>query len=586
MTSRDGGRALATVRAAASGVGAQVAWQVWSRVLAFAIKAVAVRAVGPKHFAFAEIRLGLLNAAALPVAVGVRSVALRVSEDRVASALVFCSACVTAVLAAVLCGAAAWADPAHAGPICLVAVSAFFNGVHERGRIFATRRERYAELARARAVARIVGGCCTSVSVLFLPTDVLGLYAVPIGNAVHSIVMTIGCELAAGSQKIPWISPWHLPRVLTRDHVKMSAIASWQTLFKSVLENGESLILDVTCFDPEKGAYKLAANIASMLARFFSEALEEQSFNVFSRLAPAFRSLPSAAAVGTETKGEKFSSSDGTEALSPGAESCDVKKRTSRDDEVVSGDVDNAVEAAKHQRAECIAFLHMALKSALLISLLIAVIGPKFSYAFLRMLYGAQWADKTPAPHLLNLYFVYLVFMAANGITEALVSATASTAKLQEQSLFSIALSGVYMLSLYVAGSRYATPGIIAVNCSNMAIRTLYSSVYYTQLTGLSVSTLVLGSMPNLAVVGVLALARALCTFSERLFFAAAPQDTRALLEMTARHAVSGAVSVAMFCVGVFVFEQRLRSYLAVLAKGSRFSRLAAKLRLGPLKED
>lgn len=537
-----GHTALHTVRAAAAGVGSQVAWQVWSRVLAFVMKAAAVRAAGPAQFAFAEIRLALLTAAAMPVALGVRKVALRSPSDDTAAALVFCAAAGTAVLAATLGAAFACADPAHAGPILLTALQAALNGLMERGRVFATRRERYSDIARARALARIVGGAVTSASVVVLPAHAVGLYAVVVGNVAHGATLWALCEHAAGPVAIPRVGPRMLRRVLTRDDVEMAAIATWQTVFKSVLGNGESIVLDVTCVDPVKGAYKLAANIGSMLARFFSEALEEQSYNVFSRFSPAFRG------------GRGGDGGRGGEEI--------AKRRL--------GETEKAADESAEMRAQCVTFLYMALKCSLLISLLIAFVGPSFSYAFLRLLYGAQWADATPAPELLSLYFAYLVFTAANGVTEALVFATASTAKLREQSMFSVALSALYMAALCWAGRRHSAAGIVAVNCANMAARTLYSTLFYVQLTGAPARTLVQGAMPRAGVLLVLALARALCGISRRAFFPAfAPESTRSLLYLSAQHAVSGAVSVAMFAAAVYVFEQPLRSYLGVL-RGSR----------------
>jgi Rft protein len=519
--------ALRTVRLAAAGVGSQIAWQVWSRGLAFAVKSVAIRAVGPAHFAFTEIRLGLLTVAASPVALATRSVALRVPRDDTAAALVLCSTIVTAVLAGLLGTGFAFADPAHAGPILLTALQAALNGMTERGRVFAARRERYSDASRARALARVVGGIVTSASVFLLPSSMVGLYAVVVGNVAHAMTMKLAFDRAVGDAPIPRVAPWTVHRFVETDNVKMTAIEIWQRMFKTVLTNGESVILDLTCVDPIKGAYQLAANVASMLARFFSEALEEQSFSLFSRLSSAFNTN---VAKSSET-------------------------------------IDNPrFDEAAEMRAQCIQFLHMSLKLALLVSLLVAVVGPCFSYAFLRLLYGVEWADKTPAPQLLGLYFVYLVFMAANGVTEALFSATASTRRLQQQSVFSVVLSFFYMIALFLAGRSYSAQGIIAVNCANMAARTLYSVLYYTELTQGPASALISGAAPSAYVVSALVVGRVLCGLSERYFFRSAlPKDTLSATLVICQHGVSGAASVALFLYTVYAYERPLRLYLRLL---------------------
>jgi Rft protein len=508
-----------TVRAAARGVSAHVAWQFSSRLLAFAVKAAAVRAIGPAHFAFAELRLGILTAAALPAGLGVRKIAIRSQSDNTAAALV------------------------AAGPVALAALAAAIVGMAERGRVFAARRERYAGAARALAIARIVGSVATTAAaVLFLPTRLVGMYATPLGLVAHAITLLVAVEYAAGGDlpALP-LSPASVLQRLGTNDVRMAAIAVWQAVFKFVLENGEGIIVDLTCVDPIKGAYKLAANIASLLARFFSEALEEQSFNVFSRLAPAFRRVP-------ESDDARYS--DG--------------KR--------NGVLDNSVES-RDMRSECITFLAMALKAALLVSLLIAVVGPSFSYPFLRLLYGSKWADETPAASILSTYFIYLVFMAGNGVTEALVSATASARKLQEQSAFSIVLSCSYMTALYFAGNAYSATGIVAVNCANMAVRTLYSLVYFTQLSDKPWRHLVLTATPHVGVLLVLTASRFMCRASERAVFAvnmANPSVVSfgSVAARTVKHAVSGAVSVLLFSIAVYAFEKPLRAYAVGLRRG------------------
>jgi O-antigen/teichoic acid export membrane protein len=526
-----------TVRAAARGMSAHMAWQLSSRLLTFAIKAAAVRAIGPAHFAFAEIRLGILTAAAQPAALGVRKVAVRSESDEAAAALVAAGSTATVLLAAVLAAIVASRDPAHAGPIALAALATAIVGMSERARVFAARRERYGEASRAQAIARISGSIATTTSAVFiLPVRYVGLYATPVGLVVHAITLLFAMEHAAGDGLPPiLVLPSAVVSQLCAEDLGMAAVAVWQTVFKFVLENGEGIVLDVTCVNPIKGAYKLAANIASLLARFFSEALEEQSFNVFSRLAPAFRHQFVSGVNDTGTSNFK-------------------------------GVPDDTDMRMHDMRRECVSFLQMALKAALLVSLLIAAVGPFFSYSFIRLLYGSKWADETPAASILSTYFIYLVFMAANGVTEAFVAATASTGKLKEQSAFSVLLSAAYMAALYYAGSTYSVTGIICVNCANMAVRTIYSIMYFTHLTGESWRSLAVAATPHVGVLSILAAGRIMCRASETAVFsmnmpASAAVGLRTVLVHIAKHAVSGAISLSLFGAAVYIFENRLRAY-------------------------
>jgi oligosaccharide translocation protein RFT1 len=533
--------ARAHVGAAARGVRAHVLWQLSSRLASFGLKAAAVRALGPKHFAFAEVRLALLTASSRPAALGVRKIALRSSEDPAAAALVLLGNMVTVALAALLAAMLAYWDREHAGPIVVAALAAAVVGLSERGFVFATRRERYELIFKARALARILGSVATTVSVVVLPARWLSLYTAPAGLLVHALTLWWAVERAAGVG-IPKMSIASLPNSLCLEDVRMAAIAAWQAVFRFLLENGEGIVLDITCGDDIKGAYRLAGNIGSLLARFFSEALEEQSFNIFARLAPSFRK--------PDANANDLKKMEGVPSAPSGAEGKAMGEK-----------------ALKEMRDECVQVMQMSLKAALLISLLIACIGPFFSYTFLRVLYGGAWADDTPAVLLLNSYFAYLVFMAANGVSEAFVSASASTKGLRNESVFSLLLSGLYMAALYWFGRRYAATGIIAVNCLNMTARTVYALAYFTRFTGQSVRVLT-AALPHPAVFLALFIGNTVCRISERIVFATPFDGMEQLLVRAVTHAASGVFALTAFCAAVYVFEGNFRRYIATLRHG------------------
>lgn len=514
--------ASATVRAAAAGVSAHILWQVTARVASFAIKAVVVRALGPTQFAFVEIRLGLLVSLALLPAIGAfRKVCLRSSNDFSAAALAYVCVFVTFALSCLLGGMALYRDRENSLSWIVVTASLLVRAFAEPPLVFARRRERYGESSRARAVATVMSGFGQTLAVSLVTNASLAKPASAMGHLFYSCFLGAGMYYASGPGRVPLLSFSQFSSILLKADLAMVGVALGQAVLKFLLENGEGIVLDVTCSAPVKGAYKLAGNFASIIARFFSEALEEQSFNVFHRLAPAFRQ-----SVGDGERGEDM-------------------------------------------RQTCVSTLTMAVKAAITVSILIALVGPAYSYAVLRLLYGEQWADRTPAPKLLNQYFVYLVFMAGNGVSEAFVSAAASTPELKLQTQFTTVLSTAYMVALFYAARTHEATGIIVVNCINMFARTCYSTWFYTKLTGRSVTTL-MAALPHPGVIAILLFARRMSFASEQFFLHSElkgwPIPERFdLLGRITLHAISGIVSLLLFAMSLRIFERKFLKQLKSL---------------------
>lgn len=526
--------ATATVRAAVAGVSAHLVWQIFARLGAFGFKAVVVRALGPAQFAFAEIRLGLLVALALlPAIHGFRKVALRAATDRAAAALCRVAVGVTVVAGVVIGGAMIAADQKNIAALAICTAAVIVRAFAETPVVFARRRERYAASSRARGISTLISGAATSLAVALMMSPAHGAAASAVGHLAYTLLLVVTMSVAKGPEPVPWLSLHETRALLRADDLAMAVIATGEGFLKFILGNGEGIILDLTCSDNDKGAYKLAGNIASMLARFFSEALEEQSFNVFHRLAPAFRNRPAVLNAESEYKTE-------------------------------GGNTDEEEE----MRSTCVSTLVLGLKASLVVSLLFAVIGPPYSYALLRLLYGARWADKTPAARLLTQYLAYNVFMAANGVSEAFVTAAASTAELKHQSMFAMALSVTYMASLYWAARTYAATGIIVVNCANMAIRTVYSMWFFTTITGKSAWAL-RNALPHPGVLIALFAARRASFVSEWYFFGeGALHAVDGFFELATRvalHAVSGIMALAVFAIAMYVFERDFVSRLRAL---------------------
>lgn len=502
------------MRLAAAGLTAHLVYQVSARVLSFLIRTIVIRALKPSQFAYVEIRLYLIVALALlPTIQGFRPVALRIPSEAAAAALSYVCTCLTLVLALVLGGGMQLIDPVNKLPLIIVTLSLFARAFAEIPLVFARRRERYAEGSRARAISTVASGIMQTIAVGLVTDAALAPAASSTGHLAYSVCLGLTMYHAAGLDgPLPSIKAAYAE--LKREHLVMAAVSTGEGAIKFFLENGESFFLDLYCTSTVKAGYKLAGNLASVLARLFSEGLEEQSFNVFHRLAPAFRKE--------------------------------------------GGDHESQI------RNTCVKTLVLALKASISVSVLFALIGPAYSYSLLRLLYGDKWADDTPAPRLLNLYFVYLVFMAANGVSEAFVSASASTEELKIRTKFATSLSCMYMTSLYFAAKYFQAEGILYVNCINMTMRTCYSAWFFQRLTHRSIFEL-RHAIPNFGVLVGLIGARTISRMSETYFLGPVGHrvifgDSMEMLVGIALHGMSGVLAVAIFGGSLALFEKQFVS--------------------------
>lgn len=504
-----------TIRNAAAGLSAHLVYQVSARLFSFIIKAIVVRALRPAQYAFAEIRVVLLvNLALLPAIHGFRPVTVRLRDDNRAAALAQFNSLITCVLGVILGLIAIILDRENAIALIIVLISVLIRAFVEIPVVFLRRRQMFKEASRARAISIVISGISQTVAVSVITRQSLASPASSAGHVAYVLAMGWTMTSALGLSQIPSLSLKSMQKNLLREDLSMVAVATGEGVIKFLLENGEAIVLDITCAPLVKGAYKIAANLGSVFARFFSEALEEQAFNVFSRLSPSFS--PSDSQYGDNVQ-------------------------------------------SKQMRETCIDMLILGLKSALTVALVFATIGPSFSYALIRLLYGAEWADETNAPAILSAYLIYIMFMAGNGVSEAFVSASASTAQLKSRTKFTTALSAAYMILLYQMATTYGANGVIFANCVNMTMRTMYSCWFFTTFTNTPVTAL-LKALPNAGVVFMLLASRVFTSWSEHTFLG--PSSDRIpfehqwhMLITVSQHAVSGVLALVLFAIALRTFE-------------------------------
>ncbi len=522
-TTRGPSRAAQTVAAAAAGVSAHVGWQLVSRVLNFALRAIVLRTLGPSNVASTKLNVTMVYSLLVLPITGFRKVSLRVADDaRSIAHSQLCVVCtiLNSFLATFLL---AFVKPDYKDALIILAITLYIRAKAEPDVVFTTRRERYAANSRSRAASVLASGVATAIAVRFLNPGP----AAASGHLVYSIFMRCTFRYARTSP-LPVVSSWW--NYLWRDDILVTAANTGQTVLKFLLGNGESIVLGIACEKSEHGAYIMAGNVASIVLRFFHDGLEDQCFNVFYRLSPSFK--------------EKKSDGD--------------------DDD-------------KEAQRLCIGTMHLALKASLLVAAVFAAVGPAFSYSVVHVLYGEKWSEDTDAPKLLASYFSYLLFTALNGVTEAFFTASAGAKESRNRGIFSVVLAASYLLSLYALARVYGAFGVIAVNCANMTFRAGYAIWYYVQTTKQSFTQLALGAAPNIGVIVALFIGRFSTLRSERYWIGTRRgsdvgkilfDGKMHLLRNVAGHAVSGAFACLLFVASLWVFEKSFVMQLRRLMKG------------------
>jgi len=208
-----------------------------------------------------------------------------------------------------------------------------------------------------------------------------------------------------------------------------------QSILKQLLTNGDSYL--ITLFTPlsAQGAYALAANYGGLIARILFQPIEESSRSFFARLL-------------------------NIQAPPPNKGPPSPKPQNS----------------TPNPTTQATTFLTTLLHFYLLLSTLILSLAPTLAPVALRTIAGPRWSH-TEAPSVLAAYCYYIPLLALNGILEAFVSATATTAQLRTQSAWWFACSAAFVgsgcLVLRVCG--WGAKGLVAANCMGMAARIWWS---------------------------------------------------------------------------------------------------------------
>lgn len=214
----------------------------------------------------------------------------------------------------------------------------------------------------------------------------------------------------------------------------LSASLYLQTGIKWLLTEGDKLLISAFATLEDQGTYALSANYGGLIARMLFRPIEDSSRNLFAKLC-ASPTNPNTAA--------------------------DQEKKPNPN----PSNTPNLPRAAQT--------LHTLLHLYTLLSLPLLTLGPTLFPLLLHLTAGPHWTSHPTASAVLATYSYCIPLLALNGVSEAFVAATASTAQLQRQSIWMGFFSAGFAVSAYVflrvlgMGAR----GLVWANCVNMGLR-------------------------------------------------------------------------------------------------------------------
>ncbi|WPH00194.1 Hypothetical protein R9X50_00301700 [Acrodontium crateriforme] len=243
--------------------------------------------------------------------------------------------------------------------------------------------------------------------------------------------------------------------------LSLSASLYLQTGIKWLLTEGDKLLIAVLSTLEDQGTYNLSANYGGLIARMLFRPIEDSSRNLFANLCT------------TSSTGADESKAD-------------LKKAQS----------DNS----KKNINKAATILRDLLRVYSVASLVAFAVGPTAAPLLLQLVAGSRWTD-SGAGDVLAVYTWCIPLLAVNGVSEAFVSATASTKELQYQSMWMGFFSAGFAASAYLFLSvlGLGAKGLVLANCVNMALRIIFNLGFargYFQRNGVSFSLMDL--VPNI----------------------------------------------------------------------------------------
>ena len=212
-----------------------------------------------------------------------------------------------------------------------------------------------------------------------------------------------------------------------RPTVNLAGSMMAQSLVKHLLTQGDTFLVSLLSTPVVQGTYALANNYGGLLARLLFQPVEESSRSYFSRLLSA---------------------------------------------EKPAGKPSPAISEAKQS-------LTTLLRFYLLLSIVVASLGPFAAHPLLAIVAGRRWIG-SGAGDVLAAYCFYIPFLALNGIAESFVASVATQGQVHRQSIWMGAFSVAFAASAFLFMSVFplGATGLVLANSINMLCRIVWSGSF------------------------------------------------------------------------------------------------------------
>jgi oligosaccharide translocation protein RFT1 len=210
--------------------------------------------------------------------------------------------------------------------------------------------------------------------------------------------------------------------------LRLVASLTGQSVLKHLLTQGDMLIMSSLAPLNDQGVFAVVNNYGSLVARIILQPIEETSRTIFSKLI-----------------GE-----------------LNVESGARLDRNKLEGAYDNVKIA--------FGLLELLVKWNILLGSVFTFIGSNYADLFVRIVLGSKWIG-TGVQNVLAFYFVYILFMAVNGVLEAFVFAVYTEKQVLVWNRRMVYLSAVFVIAGVLFVNIFGSIGLIAANCINMTGR-------------------------------------------------------------------------------------------------------------------
>jgi oligosaccharide translocation protein RFT1 len=428
--------------ASLKGTGYLIGLQLISRLLTFSLNTLILRYTSPSVFGFATIQLELLlNTILFLCREGFRLAvqrlprsddenATRKAQDEIAN-LSTVPVILGAFLGSASTGLFILYAPAESSSIpyftrtvLLYGLATILELASEPAYNIALHGLAFKRRAACEGIAVLARCIVTFVAAMTAQTRTQNALPFAYGQVAYGLTLFVAYYIATRASLLPRLNAQGL--WVSASALRFALLSTAQGVLKHFLTEGDKILISWLSSNAEQGTYGLAANYGGLVARIILQPVEEASRSFF-----------------TQATGDP--------------KAADEKAYT--------------VQVKANKDA-----LTMLLSIYSIVSLMIVAIVPAFLKQSVPLLLGnsSRWASITP---VLVAFVYYLPFLAANGVLEAFLTATATPSDLKQQSLAWFGFSAAYGIAGYTLQS-FGAVGLVAANAVNLALRIIYSWLY------------------------------------------------------------------------------------------------------------